>query len=57
MCYLYIVMLNIVYYPERECGPVRDYLEHLVVERPEAFARLTVDLEILGAEGLGPDRS
>ncbi len=45
-------MLDIIYYPEGATGPVQDHLDSLVKERPEAFARLAVDLEILGAEGL-----
>ena len=45
-------MLEILYYPEGSRGPVRDYLEELARERPKAFARLVLDLEILGAEGL-----
>ncbi len=45
-------MLEILYYPEGNRGPVSEYLEQLARERPKAFARLAVDLEILGAEGL-----
>ncbi|HLD69304.1 MAG TPA: type II toxin-antitoxin system RelE/ParE family toxin [Candidatus Omnitrophota bacterium] len=45
-------MLEILYYPEGSSGPVRDYLTELARERPKAFARLALDLEILGAEGL-----
>ena len=45
-------MLEILYYPEGSRGPVRDYLSELVKERPKAFARLVLDLEVLGAEGL-----
>lgn len=45
-------MLEILYYPEGNQGPVRDFLEHLAKERPKAFARLALDLEVLGAEGL-----
>ena len=44
-------MLEIVYYPERNHGPVRDHLTELAKARPKAFARLTLDLEVLGAEG------
>ena len=49
-------MLRILYYPEGGQGPVRDYLDGLVRERPKAFARLALDLEILGAEGLRSQR-
>ena len=45
-------MLEIFYYPEGNRGPVRDYLTALAKERPKAFARLALDLEVLGAEGL-----
>ena len=45
-------MLEILYYPEGSRGPVRGYLTELAQERPKAFARLVLDLEILGAEGL-----
>ena len=45
-------MLEILYYPEGNRGPVRDYLTELAKERPKAFARLALDLEVLGAEGL-----
>lgn len=45
-------MSEIYYYPYGDSGPVKDYLEWLVKERPKAFARLVVDLEVLGAEGL-----
>ena len=45
-------MLEILYYPEGNHGPVREYLGELAAECPKAFTRLAVDLEILGAEGL-----
>ncbi len=45
-------MLEVLYYPEESRGPVKDYLTELAQERPKAFARLVLDLEILGAEGL-----
>ena len=45
-------MLEILYYPHGNDGPVAEYLEQLAKERPTAFARLAVDLEVLGAEGL-----
>ncbi len=45
-------MFEILYYPEGSRGPVRDYLIELAKERPKAFARLALDLEVLGAEGL-----
>ena len=45
-------MLDILYYPEGNRGPVRDYLTGLARERPKAFARLALDLEVLGGEGL-----
>jgi hypothetical protein len=44
-------MLEILYYPEGNRGPVRNYLTELAKERPKAFARLALDLEVLGAEG------
>lgn len=45
-------MLEILYYPEGNRGPVRDHLTDLAKEQPKAFARLALDLEVLGAEGL-----
>ncbi len=45
-------MLEILYYPEGSRGPVRAYLAELARQRPKAFARLALDLEVLGAEGL-----
>lgn len=45
-------MLEILYYPEGNRGPVREYLSELAKERPKAFARVALDLEVLGAEGL-----
>lgn len=45
-------MFEILYYPDGNHGPVRDHLTQLAKERPKAFARLALDLEVLGAEGL-----
>ncbi len=45
-------MLEILYYPHGNSGPVAEHLEHLAEGRPKAFAKLAVDLEVLGAEGL-----
>ena len=45
-------MLEILYYPEGSRGPVKEYLTGLARARPKALARLVLDLEILGAEGL-----
>jgi len=45
-------VLEVLYYPEGNGGPVKDHLTKLASERPKAFARLVVDLEVLGAEGL-----
>ena len=45
-------MLEILYYPDGDRGPVRHHLTQLARERPKAFARLAMDLEVLGAEGL-----
>ena len=45
-------MLEILYYPEGSRGPVREYLTALAKERPKAFVRLALDVEVLGAEGL-----
>lgn len=45
-------MLEILYYPDKNDGPVKDYLSELARRRPKAFARLALDLEVLGAEGL-----
>ncbi len=38
--------------PHGNDGPVAEYLGRLAKERPKTFARLALDLEILGAEGL-----
>lgn len=45
-------MLDVLYYPDGHRGPVSEYLDRLVRERPKAFSRIAVDLEVLGAEGL-----
>ena len=45
-------MLEILYYPEGNQGPVKEYLSELAKDRPKALARLVLDLEVLGAEGL-----
>lgn len=44
--------IQIIFYPEGGSGPVKDRLEMLSQERPKAWRRLVLDLEILGAEGL-----
>lgn len=49
-------MLEVLYYPEGNRGPVQEYLALLARERPKAFARLALDLEVLGAEGLRSPR-
>ncbi len=45
-------MLEILYYPDGSRGPVKGYLTELARQRPKAFARLALDLEVLAAEGL-----
>jgi len=45
-------VLEVLYYPHGNGGPVAEYLGRLAKERPKAFAKLALDLEILGAEGL-----
>ena len=45
-------MLEILYYPQGHHGPVAEYFRQLAKDRPKAFAKLAVDLEVLGAEGL-----
>ncbi len=44
--------IKIRYYPEGSSGPVKDYLDALATERPAAYVKLALDLEILGAESL-----
>lgn len=44
--------IKICFYPEGSSGPVKDYLDELAAERPAAYVKLALDLEILGAEGL-----
>jgi phage-related protein len=44
------------YYPGESSGPVRDYLDGLAAQRPAAFLKLALDIEILGAEGLRSKR-
>lgn len=44
--------MKILYYPDGDKGPVRDYLVSLANDRPKAFAKLALDFELLGAEGL-----
>ncbi len=48
--------LDVLYYPEGNAGPVRDYLIRLESENTKAFSRLAMDLEVLGAEGPGSPR-
>ena len=45
-------MLRVLYYPAGDGGPVREYLVRMAGKEPKAFARLALDLEVLGAEGL-----
>ena len=49
-------MLKVYYFPHGTAGPVGRYLELLAKDRPKAFARLAVDLGILGEEGLRSSR-
>ncbi len=49
-------MLEILYYPDGHHGPVREFLEQVARQRPKAFARLALDVEVLGAEGLRSPR-
>jgi phage-related protein len=49
-------MIEILYYPYGDRGPVYDYLNHLSRFRPKAFARLAMDLEVLESEGLRSPR-
>ena len=44
--------LRICFYPAGDAGPVKEYLEGLARNRPGAYVKLALDLEILGAEGL-----
>ncbi|MBI4679518.1 MAG: type II toxin-antitoxin system RelE/ParE family toxin [Elusimicrobia bacterium] len=52
MLYSIMSFLRIRFYPEGGAGPVRDYLTDLAQARPAAYAKLALDLETLGAEGL-----
>ncbi len=54
--FILVGLLRISYYPHGNRGPVQKYLEELRRLRPEAAARLALDLEILGAEGLRSSR-
>ena len=45
-------MLAIFYYPAGNRGPVAEHLAQVAKERPKAFARLALDLEVLGAESV-----
>ena len=45
-------MLAVLYYPDGNYGPVAEHLAQLAKECPKAFARLVLDLEVLGAVGL-----
>lgn len=49
-------MLEILCYPDGQHGPVREFLEQLAKRHPKVFARLALDLEVLGAEGLRSPR-
>ena len=49
-------MLQLLFYPHGNNGPVRDELRRLTDERPKASARLELDLDILLMEGLRSSR-
>ena len=42
---------KILFYPDGSSGPAKEFLEDIAVHRPAAYIKLTLDLEILGAEG------
>ena len=44
--------LKIVFYPAGDSGPVEKYFDELKVRRPDASARLALDLKALEEEGL-----
>ncbi len=44
--------LKVRYYPQGDTGPVRDFLEQVAAQHPEAYIKLVLDLQTLGAEGL-----
>lgn len=50
-------MLVVWYYPGGDgAGPVKQALESLAMKRPQAYARLRLDLHVLGIEGLRAPR-
>ena len=49
-------MLELLYYPDGQWGPVAEHLGKLAKDRPKAFARLKFDLNLLGTEGTRSSR-
>ena len=49
-------MLQILFYPYGDNGPVKNELLALIKERPKASARIEVDLAVLSTEGLRSPR-
>ncbi|MBI4180255.1 type II toxin-antitoxin system RelE/ParE family toxin [bacterium] len=46
------IAVKIQFSPEGESGPVFDYLDELQRDNPKAAAKLAVDLQVLGSEGI-----
>ena len=49
-------MLQLLFYPYGDDGPVKDELDRLEAERPKASARIELDLDVLSMEGLRSSR-
>lgn len=45
-------MLEILYYPDGSHGPVAEHLVRMQADRPKAYARIKLDLDLLGVDGL-----
>ena len=47
-----MAFLRIEFYPNGDDGPVKAFLDHLAFERPRGYAKVALDIEVLGAEGI-----
>lgn len=48
--------MKVEYFPDGTAGPVKEFLDGLGADRPQAAARLLFDLTVLGYEGLRSGR-
>lgn len=51
-----MAFLRVAFFPGGDSGPVEEYLLRLAEQRPAAYIRLSLDLEVMSAEGLRSGR-